>query len=112
MNIKMSQVRKIIRSILKEDHATASSQLDPREREFSAEHPKWKDVASLKTSTPTEVKAKQIRNIFAQRGVSNDPSKKKLITQELPWWLEQRDPSELMISTAEELADEFASEYL
>lgn len=116
MKIRISSLRNVIRSVIKEaqDTPTVSADLDPGERTLRNQFPRWGTTGSreLNPGSPAKVKAKQVTRILADRGVTSDAAQKKRVTQELQSFIEDMDPSDMFAAPADDIADAFASRVL
>lgn len=116
MKIRLIELRKIIRKVIKEemDRPTIPAHLDPKEKSMSAELPSWGNKRSdtMKQQSPAAVKAKQIANILIKQGLVDDRDSKQQMSQQLQSFLSDMDPSELFVADSGELASRFAKEVL
>lgn len=116
MRIRLTELRTIIRGVLREaqDASTISSELSPDEKEFQEKYPKWGSprAQKFKQSSPGSVKAKQVAKILAAKGLTADAGHKKAVTQQLLPFIEKMDPAELFIADPDDIATEFATQVL
>jgi hypothetical protein len=112
MRITVNELRYVIReSLLGEDQdsVTISDELSPDEQELRDTVPRMKaGSGSLKASTPQQVKLNAVKAVLARMGYGKDVAHKKAITQRLPPWLDEMDPTDLFMAEPEELARQFA----
>lgn len=117
MRIKLNELRRIVRTILKEemsgDRPTISADLDPDEKNLKAKHPNWGyGKQKMGVDSPAKVKSKQVEKILAAQGVTSDPHNKKMVVHELLPFIEKMDPQDALLADPEEIAAEFSSQIL
>ena len=116
MRIKLVELRRIIRNVLKEvgDKPTISADLDPGEQELKAKYPKWgsPQAEKIKQDSPAKVKAKQVATILSKKGLTGDPAKQKQVTQGLLQFIEKMDPTDMFASDPDDIATAFAQQVL
>lgn len=116
MRIKLIELRRIIRNVLKEvgDKPTISADLDPGEQELKAKYPKWgsPQAEKLKQDSPARVKAKQVAAILSKKGLTGDPAKQKKVVQDLLPFIEKMDPTDVFASDPDDIANAFAQQVL
>lgn len=115
MRIRIVELRRIVKSVIKEAQAaTVSAQLSPKEREMAQEMPRWGKHSrdDVRQSSPNSIKAKQVAAILSKKGLANDASNKKKITQGLLPYLDKMDPGDVFVADPTELARQFAIEVL
>ena len=128
MKIDIKKLRKLVREVLFEeldDHSRSPTMMAPTERapkrqtvpaaQTTAEKQFQKDSGSQKWGNPKAIprsgdtKNVRVWNIIVQSmgGQMNDQQRQAL-RQELYSFLDAKDPSEKLIATAEQLANEFS----
>jgi hypothetical protein len=123
MKIKLVELRKIIKTVMKEAQgaSTISAQLDPNEKEYKSKFEKSNQPVSrhrgaegqkFGQDSPARVKTKQVAAILQKKGLAADAEHKKKITQMLPGFIEKIDPQEMFTMDADELATMFSSQVL
>jgi len=117
MKIKLSELRKVLRKIIKEAHdtPTLSDELVPSEQEFDKKFPNWSGPNNdryVKHQSPASVKAKQVSNILTKRGVTTNAANKKKVIQQLIPYIEEIDPIEMFEMGPEDIADRFSKDVL
>lgn len=111
MKFLLRQLKALIRESV--DAITVPAPLSPDEKEIADKFPKWNAPSHrdpLWAQSPVIIKTKQITKILHQSGYANTPEGAKKITQELPQFLRSIDPSDLLVSTAANLADAFINQ--
>jgi hypothetical protein len=114
MRIKLIELRRLVRTVLKEvgDKPTISADLDPGEKELKAQYPKWGKGSSVKQTSPAQVKAKQVATILSKKGLTGDPTNQKKITQGLLQFIEKMDPTDVFTADPDDIATAFAQQVL
>lgn len=118
MRIKLSELRQVIRKVLKEalpsQRPTISSDLDPGEKELMKKYPHWGNPQAEKIGqdSPARVKMKQVAKILQAKGLTVDAAAKKKVTNDLLPFLEKMDPTDMFAADPEEIASEFAAKVL
>lgn len=113
MRIKLCELRRIIRDIVKEAHdsPTISSDLDPHDKELMSKYPRWGNPQAPKMGSNIDVKVRKVQAALKQRGLTTNAENKKKVTQDLPKFIRNMDPSDVFLATTDELADQFIEQY-
>lgn len=118
MRIRLSELRRVIRKVLKEalpsQRPTISADVDPAEKQLMAKYPHWGNPQAEKigVESPAKVKMKQVAKILAAKGLTTDAAAKKRVTNDLLPFIEKMDPGEMFAADPEEIASEFAAKVL
>ena len=118
MKIKLAELRKVIRGVLKEaapaQRPTISSDLDPGEKELQDKFPKWGNTQNkkLKHDSPAAVKTSLVTQILRAKGLTADAGNQKKIVQGLQSFIEKMDPAEAFAADPDDIATEFATKVL
>lgn len=120
MRIKLSELRQVIRKVLKEampsDRPTMSADLDPAEKELQAKYPHWGSPQAAREKigqeSPAKVKMKQVAKILQAKGLTADAGHKKKVTNDLLPFIEKMDPTEAFAADPDEIATAFAAKVL
>lgn len=120
MKIKITQLRKTIRELFKEEWSKthiephtipAASSRDEQEMQKDLAGRKWGST-ELRLPKPSEHgKAGRVFSIIAKSGTLAGMSQDKRVEfkKEFDAWFDAKSPEDKLISTAEELAEEFAA---
>lgn len=102
--------------IINPDAPTISADIDPSEKNFEKQFPKWGNpkASPSKLESPAAIKSKQVKKILKDRGYTTDAKNMKAITMWLDKFIETMYPDhkELFLTEPEDIADDFVKKFL
>jgi hypothetical protein len=115
MKIDVKELRKIVREVLVEEMDSTSDRPTVPAAKSAGEQQFKKDIAGNKWGNPKAIpksgdtKNARVWNVVVQSmGSQMNDQQRQALRQELDAFLQSKDPSEKLIATAEELANEFS----